>query len=111
MRVGAPNGALWSAAPNGTRCTYAPSLPMDQGQQFAETIGYESSRTEDTCRIGIGPRSISIILLLYYLVIPRRGDIILAFRTAPREPLAIVAYTGPSDGTTNIVSNQHGTEQ
>ena len=61
-----PNGALWSDCPE-RNASYAPSLPMDQGQQFAETIGYESSRTEDTCRIGIGPRSISIILLLVLL--------------------------------------------
>merc|ERR1711865_154740 len=56
--------------------------------------------------IGIGPRSISIVLLLYYLVIPRRRDIILAFRTAPREPqriLALVTEHGTSGGRTKAL--------
>ena len=66
-----PNGAALVGDPE-RNASYAPSLPMDQGQQFAETIGYESSRTEDTCRIGIGPRSISIILLCVLLRISGR---------------------------------------
>ena len=84
------------AAPNGTR------IPSPDGTEdrlvFGKlTVTNQAGRICRGLRIGIVPPIIlSIILLRYYFVIPRRGDIILAVKDALRDPLVIVADTDPS---------------
>ena len=98
MRVGAPNGALDDCPERNASCAPHPLYRWTKAGSLRKLLVSNQAGRRIRAGLGVVPRSISIILLLYYLVIPRRGDIILAFQTAPRDPLAIVANNGPSDG-------------
>ena len=77
-----PNGTLGGGP---ERNAHAPSLPIDRTTTtvFVKLYSHESSRTDTSDRDWF-PDQYPSSFLTYYFVIPRREDIILAFRRAQR---------------------------